>query len=30
MPSAIGKELIVHHEQPGRITVLLLQTPIGF
>jgi L-lactate utilization protein LutC len=30
MPSAIGKELIVRQEQPGRITVLLLKTVIGF
>jgi acyl-CoA hydrolase len=30
MPSAIGKELIVHQEQPGRIHVLLLEEAIGF
>jgi L-lactate utilization protein LutC len=30
MPSAIGKELVVHQEQPGRITVLLLEDAIGF
>jgi LUD domain len=30
MPSAIGKELVVRQEQPGRITALLLETVIGF
>jgi hypothetical protein len=30
MPSAIGKELVVRQEQPGRITVLLLESVIGF
>jgi hypothetical protein len=30
MPSAIGKELIIHQEQPGRIHVLLLEDAIGF
>jgi hypothetical protein len=30
MPSAIGKELVIHSERPGRITVLLLDTAIGF
>ena len=30
MPSTIGKELVVHSERPGRITVLLLDTAIGF
>lgn len=30
MPSFIGKELIIHGERPGRITVLLLEEAIGF
>jgi hypothetical protein len=30
MPSAIGKELVVNQEQPGRIHVLLLEEVIGF
>jgi hypothetical protein len=30
MPSTIGKELVVQSERPGRITVLLLDTAIGF
>ena len=30
IPSAIGKELVVHQEQPGRIHVLLLEEAIGF
>jgi hypothetical protein len=30
MPSAIGKELIIHQEQPGRIHLLLLEEAIGF
>jgi len=29
-PSSIGKELVIHGEQPGRITMLLLEDPIGF
>ena len=29
-PSSIGKELVIHREQPGRITMLLLEDPIGF
>jgi hypothetical protein len=30
LPSSIGKELVIHGEQPGRITMLLLDDPIGF
>jgi hypothetical protein len=30
IPSAIGKELIVRQERPGRIHVLLLEEAIGF
>jgi hypothetical protein len=30
IPSAIGKELVVRQERPGRIHVLLLQEAIGF
>ena len=30
MPSFIGKELVIHREQPGRIHVLLLEAAIGF
>ncbi len=29
-PSSIGKELVVHREHLGRITMLLLEDPIGF
>ena len=29
-PSIIGKQLVISHEQPGRITMLLLQDTIGF
>jgi acyl-CoA hydrolase len=29
-PSIIGKQLVISHEQPGRITVLLLEDTIGF
>jgi hypothetical protein len=30
MPSAIGKELVVRQERPGRIHVLLLEEALGF
>lgn len=30
MPSAIVKELIIHGERPGRISLLLLEESIGF
>jgi L-lactate utilization protein LutC len=30
MPSAIGKELVVRQERPGRIQVLLLEEALGF
>lgn len=30
MPSAIGKELIIHSERPGRFHVLILEEAIGF
>lgn len=28
--SLIGKILIMEHERPGRVTVILLEEPIGF
>jgi hypothetical protein len=30
MPSYIGKQLVVSREIPGRITVLLVEEPLGF
>jgi hypothetical protein len=30
MPSYIGKRLVISQEQPGRITVLLLEEAVGF
>jgi acyl-CoA hydrolase len=29
-PSIIGKQLVISHERPGRITMLLLEDAIGF
>jgi hypothetical protein len=29
-PSIIGKQLVISHEQPGRLTMLILQGTIGF